>query len=266
MQGVANSKVPVLPVVHMAQVVGTAAMFVVIGVVAGAVVMLIIRWRRWTWTCGMPLLAAAPFAGMLGWRAAVCYDACTVATVGGGVWRHLVDLRAGGDLAELARDRVGPMTPIRRWRGWRRLLTAGEVAELLRLPVSTIYDLARTGRLPHLKIGRALRFSRSDRARAAARGCGGRAAPALGTARRCRLQHPDAARAHPPRLCRDLCADAADELRLKAGARIAYVFDTGDDWRVLLTLQEQLGGGAPVRRVVERRGTAPPQYPALDAE
>ena len=43
-----------------------------------------------------------------------------------------------------------------------QLLTANEVAELLRLPVSTIYDLARTGRLPHLKIGRALRFSRSD--------------------------------------------------------------------------------------------------------
>ena len=40
-----------------------------------------------------------------------------------------------------------------------QLLTADEVAELLRLPVSTIYDLARTGRLPHLKIGRALRFS-----------------------------------------------------------------------------------------------------------
>jgi excisionase family DNA binding protein len=38
-----------------------------------------------------------------------------------------------------------------------QLLTADEVAELLRLPVSTIYDLARTGRLPHLKIGRALR-------------------------------------------------------------------------------------------------------------
>jgi excisionase family DNA binding protein len=43
-----------------------------------------------------------------------------------------------------------------------QLLTADEVAELLRLPVSTIYDLARTGRLPHMKIGRALRFSRSD--------------------------------------------------------------------------------------------------------
>jgi excisionase family DNA binding protein len=44
----------------------------------------------------------------------------------------------------------------------RQLLTAEEVAELLRLPVSTIYDLARTGRLPHLRIGRALRFSRND--------------------------------------------------------------------------------------------------------
>jgi excisionase family DNA binding protein len=43
-----------------------------------------------------------------------------------------------------------------------QLLTAEEVAELLRLPTSTIYDLARTGRLPHLKIGRALRFSRRD--------------------------------------------------------------------------------------------------------
>jgi excisionase family DNA binding protein len=43
-----------------------------------------------------------------------------------------------------------------------RLLTAEEVAELLRLPASTVYDLARTGRLPHLRIGRALRFSQSD--------------------------------------------------------------------------------------------------------
>jgi TraM recognition site of TraD and TraG/Type IV secretion-system coupling protein DNA-binding domain len=125
MQGVANSKVPVLPVVHLAQVVGTAAMFVVIGAVAGGVVMLVIRWRGWAWTCGMPALVAAPFAAVLGWRGEVCYDACAVATVGGGIWRHLVDLRAGGDLAELARDRVGPMTPIRRWRGWRRL-RAGE--------------------------------------------------------------------------------------------------------------------------------------------
>ena len=43
-----------------------------------------------------------------------------------------------------------------------RLLTAEEVAELLRLPASTVCDLARNGRLPHLRIGRALRFSQSD--------------------------------------------------------------------------------------------------------
>jgi hypothetical protein len=71
------------------------------------------------------VLVGAPFAAVLGWRGEVCYDACAVATVGGGIWRHLVDLRAGADLAELARDRVGLMTPIRRWRGWRRL-RAGE--------------------------------------------------------------------------------------------------------------------------------------------
>jgi excisionase family DNA binding protein len=44
----------------------------------------------------------------------------------------------------------------------RQLLTAREVAELLRLPVSTVYELARTERLPHLRIGRAMRFSRED--------------------------------------------------------------------------------------------------------
>ena len=44
----------------------------------------------------------------------------------------------------------------------RQLLTAREVADLLRLPVSTVYELARTERLPHLRIGRAMRFSRED--------------------------------------------------------------------------------------------------------
>jgi excisionase family DNA binding protein len=43
-----------------------------------------------------------------------------------------------------------------------QLLTAREVAELLRLPVSTVYELARTGRLPYLRIGRAMRFSQQD--------------------------------------------------------------------------------------------------------
>jgi excisionase family DNA binding protein len=44
----------------------------------------------------------------------------------------------------------------------RRLLTARDVSTLLRVPVSTVYELTRGGRLPCLRIGRAVRFSRED--------------------------------------------------------------------------------------------------------
>ena len=44
----------------------------------------------------------------------------------------------------------------------RRLLTARDVSTLLRVPVSTVYELTRGGRLPCLGIGRAVRFSRED--------------------------------------------------------------------------------------------------------
>lgn len=40
------------------------------------------------------------------------------------------------------------------------LLTPQEAARLLRLPPSTVYDLARRDVLPHIRIGRAIRFSR----------------------------------------------------------------------------------------------------------
>jgi excisionase family DNA binding protein len=59
-----------------------------------------------------------------------------------------------------------------------QLLTAREVADLLRLPVSTVYELARTGRLPYLRIGRAMRFSRPDLETHLAEAC--RARPGLG--------------------------------------------------------------------------------------
>jgi hypothetical protein len=57
------------------------------------------------------------------------------------------------------------------------------------------------------------------------------------------------------------------ELDLDLGAKIAYVFDFGDEWRVQLTLREhgQPDGGT-YPRVLERRGTAPPQYPGLDED
>ncbi|MGH3265498.1 MAG: helix-turn-helix domain-containing protein [Trebonia sp.] len=40
------------------------------------------------------------------------------------------------------------------------VMTAGEVAELLHLPVSTVYHLARQGALPASRLGRTWRFLR----------------------------------------------------------------------------------------------------------
>jgi excisionase family DNA binding protein len=40
------------------------------------------------------------------------------------------------------------------------VMTAGEVAELLGLPVSTVYHLARQGMLPACRLGRTWRFLR----------------------------------------------------------------------------------------------------------
>lgn len=51
------------------------------------------------------------------------------------------------------------------------------------------------------------------------------------------------------------------ELGLEPGAAIAYVFDFGDEWRVMLRLRERIetdGGVYP--RILERVGEAPPQY------
>jgi len=52
---------------------------------------------------------------------------------------------AGGVRTGLTRDQV---------------MTAGEVAELLHLPVSTVYYLARRGEIPACRLGRAWRFLR----------------------------------------------------------------------------------------------------------
>jgi excisionase family DNA binding protein len=40
------------------------------------------------------------------------------------------------------------------------VMTAREVAELLRMPVSTVYELARRGELPARRLGRTWRFLR----------------------------------------------------------------------------------------------------------
>jgi len=43
-----------------------------------------------------------------------------------------------------------------------RLLTPKDVADLLSIPLSTVYELARDGRLPTIRIGRAVRFDQRD--------------------------------------------------------------------------------------------------------
>jgi hypothetical protein len=57
------------------------------------------------------------------------------------------------------------------------------------------------------------------------------------------------------------------ELDLAIGAKIAYVFDYGDEWRVRLILRQQTepdGGVYP--RVLKREGTPPSQYPEHDQD
>jgi hypothetical protein len=55
------------------------------------------------------------------------------------------------------------------------------------------------------------------------------------------------------------------ELDLRSGQRIGYVFDFGDEWRVRLTLRERVAAEpADYPRVLELRGTPPPQYEPLE--
>lgn len=42
------------------------------------------------------------------------------------------------------------------------LLTADDAAELLRVPRSSVYELARSRRLPHVRVGRRILLVRSD--------------------------------------------------------------------------------------------------------
>ena len=53
------------------------------------------------------------------------------------------------------------LEPIRPVRLSEPLLTADQVASLLSIKRSTVYELARTGQLPSIKIGRHLRFTRA---------------------------------------------------------------------------------------------------------
>lgn len=60
---------------------------------------------------------------------------------------------------------------------------------------------------------------------------------------------------------------AIGKLGLKPGAKVAYVFDFGDSWRVLLRLTASADvEGARCPRIVAAEGEAPPQYPDADED
>jgi hypothetical protein len=55
-------------------------------------------------------------------------------------------------------------------------------------------------------------------------------------------------------------------LGVRTGQEIAYVFGSGDQWRVHLRLDEIRPEAAETAVVLEARGKAPPQYPIPDEE
>lgn len=57
------------------------------------------------------------------------------------------------------------------------------------------------------------------------------------------------------------------ELGLRKGKRIAYLFDFGDEWRLMLKIVDRWPAGPEVYpMLVDAVGTAPPQYPDLDED
>lgn len=65
---------------------------------------------------------------------------------------------AAGTQAQTAPG-AGPAGAVRRPEG--RLLTVSEVADLLRINKSTVYRMAKQGRLPATRVGRQWRFRKS---------------------------------------------------------------------------------------------------------
>jgi hypothetical protein len=57
------------------------------------------------------------------------------------------------------------------------------------------------------------------------------------------------------------------ELSLKTGSQLAYLFDFGDEWRLLLKVVDRWeAGDESYPMLVEAEGTPPPQYPDHDEE
>jgi excisionase family DNA binding protein len=73
------------------------------------------------------------------------------------VWLCIVFLMPA-TATHISGQTLGPV--VRRGLTRDEVMTAGEVGELLHLPVSTVYYLARRGEIPACRLGRAWRFLR----------------------------------------------------------------------------------------------------------
>jgi conjugal transfer pilus assembly protein TraD len=115
---------PVLPIVHIAELVTTAGLLAVAGGIIGILAVAAMRWRGLAWSWGLPLALGVPIAAALGWKPCTCYAAMSFVTGVGGFALHCRDLKAGGDLASRARARRGIADAVRGRRSLRQIRRA----------------------------------------------------------------------------------------------------------------------------------------------
>ena len=123
---------PLAPVSELAQWLASTTLHVVIGVLAGLIATSFMRRHhlRWTWAASALALAVFVHSPFEGWATALDVAALCAATRGHRL--HREDLFAGGDLAEIASDRLGPLEVLRGLsRALRGRLWSSSVAHVL---------------------------------------------------------------------------------------------------------------------------------------
>jgi excisionase family DNA binding protein len=65
-------------------------------------------------------------------------------------------------MAEISKPMVGAAVPRTKFESASRLLEAEDVADYLGMRTDWVYREVRAGRLPHIRLGRAVRFRRES--------------------------------------------------------------------------------------------------------